>query len=124
MKNTADLRLSYVENDLRQPLFAVFAAPFTGGIYLIASLLSKIFHISDGIFYSLENVIQIALMLLGTILLVDMLELRKGQRICFFTALCSSYTILLSTLMMEQYIVAYFWLVFAFYSAKTADRRS
>ena len=34
----AYLSLTYVENDLRQPLFAIFAAPFAGVPYLLTQL--------------------------------------------------------------------------------------
>ncbi len=118
VQSPADLYLSDGENDLRQPLFAVFAAPFTGWMYLLASLLSKAIHISDRVFYTLTNTVQIALLLDTTILLADMMTDRRVTRICFFLLLCSSYTMLLSVLMMEQYIVGYFWLIFALYSVR------
>ncbi len=124
VKNAADLWLSYAENDLRQPLFAVFAAPFTGGMYFIAAALSKVLSISNGLAVSLENIAQVALMLCATILLVDMTVDKKSLRICFFLTLCSSYTVLLSSLMMEQYIVAYFWLILAIYCAKHSEKHN
>ena len=121
VKTPADLYLSHKENDLRQPLFAVFAAPFTGWMYLIAVLLSKVLCISDGVFYTLTNAAQIALLLGATILLADMMTDRRDTRLCFFLLLCSSYTMLLSVLMMEQYIVGYFWLIFALYSIRRSS---
>ncbi len=121
VKTPADLYLSHAENDLRQPLFAAFAAPFTGWMYLLASLLSKVLCISDGGFYTLTNAAQIALLLGATILLADMMTDRRDTRLCFFLLLCSGYTMLLSVLMMEQYIVGYFWLIFALYSVRRSS---
>lgn len=117
VKENAYLTLTHPENDLRQPLFAVFAAPFVGIPYLAG----KLFRAPETISAILLNSIQIAMLLLANLMLASTMKLRSSSRACFAILLCSSYTYLLSILMLEQYIVAYFWLVLCL--SLLADRR-
>lgn len=107
VQNNAYLSLSYEENDLRQPLFALFAAPFMG----ILSLISLMFSLSATANAIVMNCPQIALLLLTLVLLTEVLGLSGKQRIQFLLFGCVSYPFLLFTLMMEQYIIACFYLV-------------
>ncbi|MCI8772244.1 MAG: hypothetical protein HFH73_14200 [Lachnospiraceae bacterium] len=54
-------------------------------------------------------------MLAANFMLTRMMKLNAIKRICFMVLTYCTYTTLLFTLMMEQYIVAYFWLVFCMY---------
>ena len=101
--------LNYIENDIRQPLFAVFSSPFMG----FAGLVSSFFQLE--IKALIMDVLQIALLIISNIFLAILIDLSKYQRICFVIASSCSYTCLLFSLMIEQYIVAYFWLVLALY---------
>lgn len=101
------LNLTYSQNDLRQPLFAVFAAPFMG-----------IFHLADAAFGGtgaihaiLLNIPQIGILLVTALMLATALELSGPGRVGFVLLCCSSYSFLLFGLMMEQYIIACFYLV-------------
>lgn len=105
------LTLTNPENDLRQPLFAVFAAPFAGIPYLIA----KLFGLSATIHAILTNSVQLILLFAANLMLAKLIANTATKRICVMVFLCCTYTQLLFTLMMEQYIVAYFWLMLCLY---------
>ena len=115
--NSAYLFIKNGENDLRQPLFAVFSAPFMGIPYLIGTILllpqSKI--------AILMNSVQILMLFFSYFLLGNTLQLRGLRRVCFMLLCCSTYTFLLFSLMMEQYIVAFFWLSAVVYQACEED---
>lgn len=111
VRDNAYLSLNFQENDLRQPLFAVFAAPFMG----IPYLLSTILHASAPANALLMNYAQLALLFFTTFLLTKLLELSAVKRLCFLALSCCSYPVLLFSLMMEQYIVAYFYLILFLY---------
>ena len=112
--------LKHTENDLRQPLFAIFSAPFTGFVYLI----NRIFHTSATINAFLINVCQLALMFLANILLANLLQLNRIKRIIFVFFVSCTYTSLLFSVMMEQYIFAYFWLIFVIFEIMVYSRPS
>lgn len=104
------LDLTHLENDLRQPLFAVFSAPFTGIAYLLASLPG----VSLPLHALLMNIPQIAVLLLSNFLLADLLGLSGRKRISFMLLLCCTYPMMLFSLMMEQYIFTYFYVIVFF----------
>lgn len=111
IKNNVYLSLTYAENDLRQPLFAVFAAPFMGIPYLVG----KLFSASVPVQAMLLNSVQILMLFTANFMLAKTLKLTSVNRICFMILSSMTYTHLLFVLMMEQYIVAYFWLIFCIY---------
>jgi len=111
VENNAYLFLMNKENDLRQPLFAIFSAPFSGIPYLISRLISA----SATVKAILMNSVQITLLFLSNFTISDMMGLKKGKRAGFLLLTCSCYTYMLSIVMMEQYIFAFFWLILACY---------
>ena len=111
VKGNVYLALTHAENDLRQPLFAVFAAPFAGIPYLFG----KLFGASSSVQAILVNLSQVILLFAANFMLAKMMTLTPIKRICFMLLATCTYTYLLFTLMMEQYIVAYFWLIFCMY---------
>ena len=112
------LALTHVENDLRQPLFAVFAAPFIG----IPYLLGRLFGTTACVQAMLVNSVQVIMLFVANFILAKMMKLSLMKRICFILLTCCTYTHLLFTLMMEQYIVAYFWLIFCLYLISEKQR--
>jgi len=108
------------ENDLRQPLFAVFAAPLIAPAYLISLPFSGM---SPMITPLLMNLVQIVLLVITNLMLTGMLRLNRTNRICFMLITSVIYTTLLFSVMIEQYIVAFFWLIFAAFSY-TENRRA
>lgn len=117
MKENAFLALTQGENDIRQPLFAVFAAPFTGLPYLIGRLSGSIPVRAICI-----HAAQILLLYTAQFMLARALKLDSRRRICWMLFLFCTYTQLLFTLMIEQYIVAYFWLALCVYQISEKDR--
>lgn len=106
------LGLTCPENDLRQPLFAVFAAPFLGAFCLIGKLL----RLSPTGNALLLNYPQILILFLAYFLLSKILKLTGWRRAGFLMLLWLSYPTLLFSLMIEQYIIAFFFLILLLYS--------
>ncbi len=115
------LRLYHPENDLRQPLFTVFAAPFVGFGYTLSLPLSIIDPVFTPLFM---NVVQIAMLVVANLMLAYLLNLNTISRICFMFMSTATYSTLLFSVMMEQYIVAYFWVVFVVYSYIVSKKAS
>ena len=97
-------------NDLRQPLFAVFAAPFMGIPYLV----SRFFSLP--IQAIIINCVQIAMLTIANLLIAKAMKVKPAYRICFMLLSFCMYSNLLFSVMLEQYIVAYFWLSVVVYS--------
>ncbi|MDR0520698.1 MAG: hypothetical protein LBH00_02470 [Planctomycetaceae bacterium] len=100
------------ENDLRQPLFAVFAVPFA----VSADILSRLcFFLPNG--YSIFiQVFQITLLAFASILMSRMMCLNGTNKAVFLISFTLSYPVLLFALMVEQYIFALFWLTVFMYT--------
>lgn len=110
VRENAYLNLTHSQNDLRQPLFAVCAAPFVGWSYLVHQI-SPVWGVIC------LNGAQIGMLFAANWMLCRAMKLEGLVRAFFMVMLCSSYPYLLFSLMMEQYIVAYFWLILAIYLA-------
>ena len=115
------LWLYHPENDLRQPLFAVFAAPLTAPAFILSLPFSGL---SPMIAPLLMNLFQIAVLALTNLMLTGMLRLKGKNRICFMLITAVTYPTLLFSVMIEQYIIAYFWLIFAAYSCTEDGKAS
>lgn len=113
LNNNVYLRLYHGQNDLRQPLFAVFAAPFVGFGYALSVPLS---HINPVFTPLLMNAIQVLMLVAANLMLAKIINLDTVCRVCFILFTTVTYTTLLFSVMMEQYIVAYFWLIFVIFS--------
>lgn len=111
VKDNAYMSLTHYENDIRQPLFAVFSAPFVGFGYAL-SLLFPFISCSTELFM---NFVQIIMMLVSNLILAKLLKLSSCERVGFMILSSFTYTTLLFSVMMEQYIVAYFWVVLFVY---------
>ena len=103
----AYMTLLHEENYVHQPLFAVFSAPFFGCAYLLSFLRPSSFLLKVLIL----NDIQVILLFFSNYMLAKIMQLTAVKRVCFMAVICSSYTYMLFALMMEQYIVGYFWLI-------------
>lgn len=111
VKNNAYMTLTNSENDIRQPVFAVFASPFIGIPYLFG----KILNAGPSLNAILVNSVQIIMLFAANLMLAKMIKLNPVKRACFMLLFYSTHTNMLFTLMMEQYIVAYFWLALFVY---------
>lgn len=106
--NTVWINMSHTENDLRQPLFAIFSLPFIGPFYLFANL----FRSGSLIYAFIINIPQIILLVVSCYMITRILDI-KNFKIKIFTLiiLSLSYPVLLFSFMMEQYIIAVFYLL-------------
>ena len=115
----AYLSLNAIENDLRSPLFALFAAPLLGLPYLIGCVLP------------VQNAPALALVAAQAPLLVAsffmLMKMVKGVgravRILLPVVLLTAYSALLFTVLAEQYAVALFYLSLCLYGLVENGRR-
>ena len=94
------------ENDIRQPLFGVFAAPFA----LAASLVSRVIPLPNA-YPALLQILQSAFLALGLVLIVRMTG--AFGTVKALTLVCGTllYPTLLFLLNVEQYVFSVFWLI-------------
>ncbi len=114
------LNVAASENDIRQPLFGVFAAPFALGASLVSRLL-----LLPTVYLPLLQIVQAALLLLALVLIVRMLGASGGGKALSLVLLSAMFPTLLFLLNMEQYIFSVFWLillVWLFVSGETEGR--
>ena len=112
VNSNAYMRIYHLENDIRQPLLAIFAMPFIGIGYTL-SLMFPFFTFSQPLFI---NYIQIILLIFSNFVLAKLLKLKPNVRLLFVILSMCTYMNLLFLFTMEQYIIAYFWLITLIYS--------
>ncbi len=112
VKYNAYLNLFHSENDIRQPLFAVFSAPFLA----IPFLFARIFSSSQSVIAILLNIGQIIILFVSNLIVAKSLELNSVKRVCFISLSVCAFATTLFTLMMEQYILTCFWLMLCIFT--------
>jgi len=100
------LNVAASENDVRQPLFGAFAAPFA----LTASLFSHLL-LSPTFYLTFLQILQAAQLLVSLILIVRMLGVSGADKTLSLVLLALLFPTLLFLLNMEQYIFSVFWLI-------------
>lgn len=101
------VRLAQAQNDIRQPLFALFAGPFAAWAVLSAVLLD----LGTAVLDFLLQASQIAMMLAGDVVLASALGLLGRKRVLFVAFMRCMYSGILYSLAMEQYQAVHFWLM-------------
>lgn len=99
------------QNDLRQPLFGVFAMPFAQAAWLVSKIL---FFLPNG-YVTVLQIMAMLLYLIATVLIARMLGLGGYRKVLFLGLLCVSYPVLIFSLTAEQYLFAVFYLVLMLY---------
>lgn len=120
VNSNAFLYVGAYENDIRQPLFGVFAMPFAA----VAMLLDKLLFFVPNAFPIILSAVQVFLLLFGFTLIARMLELRGAEKALFLCLLAASYPALLFSFTVEQYIFAVFWVLLLVYCRHEARRDS
>lgn len=110
VSNNAFLSLAHGENDIRQPLFSIFASPF-GAIPYLASLAFP-FRWSLPLFTAIANLV---LLLFSTLILSRLLRLSSLERILFAIVSSLTFSHVAFSLFIEQYIVAVLYLFMLLY---------
>ena len=100
------LNVGASENDIRQPLFGVFAAPFA----LLCSLIARLLLL-PGAYLPLLQILQAALLLVSLVLIARMLGVSGATKALALVLLTLLFPTLLFLLNMEQYIFSVFWLI-------------
>ncbi len=100
------------ENDIRQPLFAVFSMPFAA----LSMLLSKVLFFVPNAYPMVIACVQAGLLLLGFTLLARVLRLTGADRVLFLLLLTVSYSTLLFLFTIEQYVFSVFWILVLLYA--------
>ncbi len=95
------------QNDLRQPLFGVFAMPFAQTAYLFSR---GLFFLPNAYLIILQ-IIGILLFLVSAILIARMMGLEGAGKALFLVLLSVSFPTMIFALTMEQYLFAVFYLI-------------
>ena len=113
IRENAWLNIRNEENDIRQPLFAVYASPFVAPVYTVTYPIVKTKEIilPLGI-----EITQVLMLFLGSIILAHTISEKSSKRLSFFILFNSLYSSLLFQLVLEQYNVAFFWLMLFIYA--------
>jgi hypothetical protein len=106
------------ENDIRQPLFGAFAAPFALGASLVARLL-----LIPEAYSTLLQIVQSVLLALSLMLVVRMIGVSGPAKALTLVCFSLLYPTMLYLLNMEQYIFAVFWLILLLWMIVRGDVR-
>lgn len=104
------MNLEAEENDMRQPLFALFSMPLAIPLWIVGQLIPSF---PDFYLFALA-LVQWGLLLLSYGMLCDMLE--EACRMGLLLVFALSYPTLIFMLGMEQYIFSVFWMITFLYS--------
>ena len=105
--------IAHSENDIRQPLFGVFSLPFSIPAHIISELL---FFIPKDISYGVVlSIIQFLLLAITVIMIGRLLKLKDYQKILLYLFFSLSFPYILFGLLIEQYVVALFYLILTIY---------
>lgn len=109
----AFFNVSYVENDVRQPLFGIFSLPFS----IVGKLLAEIlFFVPEKYEYvSAMTFIQFVLLSLSTILISRMLKLKEKDKKYLYLLFSISFSYMIFGIILEQYVIGLFYLVLTCY---------
>lgn len=107
-----------MQNDIRQPLFGLFALPAG----LLGKFISAIFFLVPKSYAIAMGVIQIVLLAITVIMLIRLLNLDGMERLFFLLPVSCSYAYLLYGLLLEQYVIAYFYVILVLYVYRKSDR--
>ena len=95
------------ENNIRQPLFGVFAMPFT----IIPKMIASIFPNISNLYAILIAIVQMELLLVTSILITRLMKIKGAWRLIFWIVLLFSFPTLLFMLNLEQYTFGVFYLI-------------
>ena len=108
------LKISHPENDIRQPLFGLFAMPFSIVAHLISDGL--MFIVDRNIVYPVVlTILQFGINAIGIILLSRLLKLKGKNAVYFYLLLGLSFPYLLFSFTVEQYTISVFYLILFIY---------
>ncbi len=95
------------ENDLRQPLFGIIALPFTVFVKAVSNTLPFV----PNIYFITTAILHCMLLIFSAVTLSKLLNFDNLTKKIFLFIFFVSYPFLLFVLNIEQYIIAFFWLI-------------
>ena len=101
------------ENDIRQPLFALFALPISIPCHIASELL--FFVPSSFAYLTLMSIVQYLLLAITTILISRMIKIREQDKKYLFLLFSLSFPYVLFGLVLEQYTVSLFYVIATMY---------
>ena len=110
----AYLNPSHEENDLRQPLFGVLAAPFSVIAHIGSDVLP--FTNKDRGYAFMFMIIQIILLTISNILIARLLNLEEKNKKYLYLLFSLSFPYMLFSILIEQYVIALFYLILTIYT--------
>jgi hypothetical protein len=110
--SNANLYINSPKNNIKQPLYGLFALPFA----IPAKILSRVLFFVPNSYSILLSIVQVTLLQITLILIGRMLNLTSTDKILFFLLFNFTYPFLLFSLVTEQYIFGLFWLILFFYT--------
>lgn len=102
------------ENDLRNPFFGFFTAPFAIPCHILDSFVYLLFQVR--IYAFLIGILQIAAIAVSILLFARMASKNIIGRICVYLLFSSGYTFLLNLFILEQYAFSLLGLAICIYS--------
>lgn len=108
------------QNDIRQPLFGIFALPFA----TVAWALSKILFFLPNGYLLISQIIQTVLYLSMLVLLSRMVCRGRVEKILFLLVMCVSFPVIIFVLTAEQYLFAVSWLLLLIYVQEEPEEQT
>ncbi|MEE3343071.1 MAG: HAD-IB family phosphatase [Bacilli bacterium] len=105
-------KISSRENDIRQPLFGLFAMPFS----LSAKFISTFFAFIPNSYYIIFNIIQIITLGITLLMISRFFEKDKKNKYIYLLLSICTYSFILFSFIQEQYIISLFYLILAIYT--------
>lgn len=109
----AYFNVSFIENDIRQPLFGFFALPFA----IVAKIASPLLYFvpTNFAYETILVFIQFALLAIITIMLGRMMNISEKDKVYLYLFFWLSFPYLLFSLVLEQYVIGLFYLILTLY---------
>lgn len=107
LRDNTFFNINAFQNDIRQPLFGVFAMPFD----IAARLLSKVLFFVPNAYVILLSILQAALLLFCFTVLARLLRLEGLKKALFLALVTVSFPAMLFLLTVEQYIFSLIWVL-------------
>jgi hypothetical protein len=117
METNVYMNINAPENDIRQPLFGLFAVSFG----TVAWIISKIFFFLPNAYPITITIIQAILLQISILLIARLIAFDTISKLFFLLISLSLYPTMLFSFMAEQYIFALFWLIVFIYSCLNND---
>lgn len=105
--------VSHNENDLRQPLFGIFALPFG----ILARLISEfVFFVpSEYSYEAVMTVFQFLIITITTILIARLMKIEEKDKKYLYMLFSLSFPYIIFNLVLEQYAISVFYLILTIY---------